>query len=106
MFLQSVMRVSPRRWGEVSLTVACLALLYYTAWVILLPFVEPEYLPLVARSGFVLKPKMICSILICRFFPPPWVGLALPLLLGASLSLLLFCRAAYLVRWKQALHQH
>jgi len=83
-FLQSVMRVSPRRWGEVSLTVACLALLYYTAWVILLPFVEPEYLPLVAR-----------------FFPPPWVGLALPLLLGASLSLLLFCRAAYLVRWGQ-----
>ena len=37
------------RFGQLSLLLAGLGLSYYTAWVILLPFVDPEYRPLVAR---------------------------------------------------------
>ena len=37
------------RFGQLSLMLAGLGLSYYTAWVILLPFVDPEYRPLVAR---------------------------------------------------------
>jgi len=75
------MRIESRRFGQLSLLLAGLGLSYYTAWVILLPFVEPDYQPLVAR-----------------YFPSPAVGLALPLTFGASLFSLLLCRAAYLVR--------
>ena len=37
------------RFGQLSLLLAGLGLSYYTAWVILLPFVDPEFRPLVAR---------------------------------------------------------
>lgn len=75
------MRIENRRFGQLSLFLAGLGLSYYTAWVILLPFVEPEYQPLVAR-----------------YFPSPAVGLALPLGVGAFIFVLLLCRAAFLVR--------
>jgi len=75
------MRIESRRFGQLSLLLAGLGLSYYTAWVILLPFVEPDYQPLVAR-----------------YFPSPAVGLALPLAVGASIFAILLCRAAYLVR--------
>ena len=106
------------RFGQLSLLLAGLGLSYYTAWVILLPFVDPEYRPLVARLVHNLfkthfhacaPPKkktftckevltMANSTLDPRFFPPPALGLALPLGLGVSLFTILLCRAAYLVR--------
>ena len=106
------------RFGQLSLLLAGLGLSYYTAWVILLPFVDPEYRPLVARlvhnlfkTHFMLvlhqkKKTFTCkevltmanSTLDPRFFPPPALGLALPLGLGVSLFTILLCRAAYLVR--------
>ena len=106
------------RFGQLSLLLAGLGLSYYTAWVILLPFVDPEYRPLVARLVHNLfkthfhacaPPKkktftckevltMANSPLDPRFFPPPALGLALPLGLGVSLFTILLCRAAYLVR--------
>ena len=106
------------RFGQLSLLLAGLGLSYYTAWVVLLPFVDPEYRPLVARLVHNLSkthfyacapPKkktftckevltMANSTLDPRFFPPPALGLALPLGLGVSLFTSLLCRAAYLVR--------
>ena len=109
------------RFGQLSLLLAGLGLSYYTAWVILLPFVDPEYRPLVARLQQNLfkthfhacpPPKKVIynymysiedltmanSALDPRFFPPPALGLALPLGLGVSLFTILLCRAAYLVR--------
>ena len=41
---------------------------------------------------------MANSPLDLRLFPPPALGLALPLGLGVSLFTILLCRAAYLVR--------
>ena len=45
------MRVGSRQFGQASLALVVLGLSYYTAWVMLLPFVEPQYLPLVDRSS-------------------------------------------------------
>ena len=84
------------RFGQLSLLLAGLGLSYYTAWVILLPFVEPDYQPLVARFGIILL--AYSYVLNDRYFPSPAVGLALPLTFGAFLFALLLCRAAYLVR--------
>jgi len=56
-------------------------LIYYTMWVILLPFVEEDYLPAVAR-----------------FFPPIHLAFCIPVGIGTFISLLLLSRAFYLVR--------
>ena len=48
------------RFGQLSLLLAGLGLSYYTAWVILLPFVEPDYQPLVARFGTILATREHC----------------------------------------------
>jgi len=52
-----MMRLESRQFGQVSVVVSGLGLLYYTVWVILLPFVTPEYYPAVARYRTVSLPK-------------------------------------------------
>ena len=89
-------KVDKFRFGQLSLLLAGLGFSYYTAWVILLPFVEPDYQPIVARFGNFLPAYYYA--LNDRYFPSPAVGLALPLTFGASIFALLLCRAAYLVR--------
>ena len=117
-FYQSDFSDEMFRFGQLSLLLAGIGLSYYTAWVILLPFVDPEYRPLVARLVHNLfkthfhacalpqKKTLRCKEVLTmansqldpRFFPPPALGLALPLGLGVSLFTILLCRAAYLVR--------
>lgn len=72
--------VPRREYGLTVLLLAGLFLLYYTVWVVGLPFVHESYLPTLQR-----------------FFPPQHLALSVPLCLGSSLSLLLFARAYFLV---------
>lgn len=67
--------------GKLNLVLLSLFFTYYTVWVIVLPFVDADYLPLVHR-----------------FFPPVEVALGVPALVGSTAFLLLLIRAYYLVR--------
>jgi len=69
-----------RQYGFCVLILTSIFLFYYTLWVIILPFVDEDYLPHVAR-----------------YFPPIHLAFAIPLGLGSFLSVLLFSRAFYLV---------
>lgn len=67
-------------FGLSALIVTSVALFYYTAWVIFLPFVSQPY-----RS------------IVSYYFPPVSLALAIPVLIGSFLSLLLLGRAWHLV---------
>lgn len=69
-----------RQYGFCVLIFTSIILFYYTLWVIVLPFVDEDYLPHVAR-----------------FFPPIHLAFAIPLGLGTFVGVLLFSRAFYLV---------
>jgi len=69
-----------RQYGICMLTFTAIILIYYTLWVIVLPFVDEEYLPFISR-----------------FFPTVYLAFAIPLGFGTCVSLALFSRAYFLV---------
>jgi len=75
-------------------------LIYYTMWVILLPFVEEDYLPAVARFSIrdIYKRIYLYQFAYFRFFPPIHLAFCIPVGIGTFISLLLLSRAFYLVR--------
>ena len=66
--------------GYINISLALVFFIYYTLWVIGLPFVDPEYAPLVHR-----------------FFPPVELALGVPCLVGGTLFLLLLAKSYYMV---------
>ena len=72
--------IENRDLGKVYLSVTFVAFAYYTLWVIVLPFVEPEYKDRVSA-----------------FFPPLQLALLVPSVIGATVFTLLLCRAYHLV---------
>jgi len=77
-----MMKMENRTVGQLNLFLVGLAFAYYTAWIIGLPFVDEDYLPLV-------KP----------FFPlgPEW-GLGVPCVLMTIICVPLFIRTYQLVK--------
>lgn len=67
--------------GKIILSFTGLVFLYYTFWVIFLPFVDEEYKDRVSA-----------------FFPPLTLALTIPSAIGSSVFLLLLVRAYHLVR--------
>jgi len=78
--------IGGRRLGFTGLTLSLLFVLYYTLWIIGLPFVQPEYQQLVSS-----------------FFPPISIGLGVPAAIGTTAFLFLFLEAYYLVCKDRAL---
>ena len=74
------MQVENRHFAFVSLGLASLFILYYTIWVIVLPFVDSDY-----------------SDIVQTFFYPVEVALGVPAALGSAIFLSLLARAYYLV---------
>ena len=72
--------IENRDLGKVYLSVTLTLFAYYTLWVIVLPFVEPEYKETVSA-----------------FFPPLELALIVPAVLGVTLFTLLLGRAYQLV---------
>lgn len=75
--------------GWLNLTLVSVLFFYYTAWVIVLPFVDEAYLPL-ARTAFPLGPEY---------------ALGIPCALAAVVCLPLLLRAHQLVRQDRAAAQ-
>ena len=71
-----------RAVGWLNLTLVSILFSYYTAWVVLLPFVDEAYLPL-AKKAFPLGPEY---------------ALGIPCALAAAVCLPLLLRAYQLVR--------
>lgn len=72
--------IENRDLGKIILTITGLIFLYYTLWVIVLPFVDDEYIDRVSA-----------------FFPPLTLALTIPSVIGTSVFLLLLGRAYHLV---------
>ena len=66
--------------GKVILTLTGILFVYYTLWVIVLPFVDEEYLEIVSI-----------------YFPPLELALAIPAITGTSVFIVLLLRAYHLV---------
>jgi len=73
-------KVENRHYGLIILSLTLTFVLYYTVWVIVLPFVDEEYLPYISS-----------------FFPPLYLAFSLPLGIGFMITAFLFLRAYYLV---------
>jgi len=67
--------------GKAILTLTFLSFVYYTLWVIVLPFVDEEYLDSVSA-----------------FFPPLELALAIPAFIGSFVFVSLLIRAYQLVK--------
>ena len=62
-----MMKIENRTVGQLNLFLVGLAFAYYTAWIIGLPFVEEDYLPMV-KPFFPLGPGMATLHTIFLFF--------------------------------------
>jgi len=69
------------RYAIFVLSLSTLLLIYYSLWVLALPFVDKVYLPYISW-----------------FFPAIHLAFVIPVGIGCCVSLLLFLRAFYLVR--------
>jgi len=69
-----------RHYAILVLSVTAVCLLYYSLWVLGLPFVDEEYLPAVSW-----------------LFPAIHLAFVVPLGLGTAVFMALFCRVFYLV---------
>ena len=67
--------------GKVILTLTLVSFTYYTLWVIVLPFVDKEYLDSVSV-----------------YFPPLEFALAIPAFIGSFVFVVLLLRAYHLVK--------
>lgn len=73
--------IENRELGKIILTLTLASFVYYTLWVIVLPFVDKEYLDSVSI-----------------YFPPLELALAIPAFIGSFVFIVLLLRAYHLVK--------
>jgi len=71
--------------GKLCLFLTSVAFVYYTLWVIVLPFVDEKYMDFISR-----------------FFPPLELALIIPAAIGSTVFVLLLTRAYHLVEVDRA----